>query len=112
MAKKTRRSDQRKDHVFKTVDTLCETGWTEQKKDLPPRINVRYLYQPGGLEESGRRATEPIWSMWVFNIEKVVTKPEDPILYYPYDGPKRGFVRGELMVVPPGTQLPTANVNL
>ena len=29
-----------------------------------------------------------------------------PILYYLNDGPTRGFVRKELMVVPPETQLP------
>ena len=27
-------------------------------------------------------------------------------MYYLFDGPKRGFVREELMVVPPDTQLP------
>ena len=39
----------------------------------------------GKLEGGSRRATDPIWSLRVFNIEKVVTKPEEPILYYLYD---------------------------
>ena len=43
------------------------------EKKLPPRVNLRYLYQPGELEGGGRRATDPIWSLKVHNIEKVVT---------------------------------------
>ena len=76
------------------------------EKKLPPQVNVRYLCQPGKLEGGGRRATDPIWSLKVYNIEKVVPKPKEPVMYYLFDGPKRGFVREELMVVPPDTQLP------
>ena len=80
------------------------------EKKLPPRVNVRYLYQPGELEGGGRRATDPIWSLKVYNIEKVVTKPKEPVMYYLFDGPNRGFVREELMVVPQDTQLPPTRV--
>ena len=76
------------------------------ERKLPPLVNVRYLYYPGDLEGGGRRATDPIWSLKVYNIQKVVTRTHGPVVYYLYDGPKRGFVREELMVVPPGTQLP------
>ena len=76
------------------------------EKKLSPRVNLRYLYQPGELEGGGRRASDPIWSLKVYNIERVVTKPDEPVVYYLYGGPKRGFVREELMVVPPDTQLP------
>ena len=76
------------------------------EKKPPPQVNVRYLYQPGELEGGGRRATDPIRSLKVCNIEKVVTKPKEPVMYYLFDGPKRGFVREELMVVPPDTVLP------
>ena len=76
------------------------------EKKLTPQGNVRYLYQPGELEGGGKRATDPIWSLKVYNIEKVVTKPKEPVMYYLYDGPKRGFVREELMVVPSDTVLP------
>ena len=76
------------------------------EKKLPTQVRVRYLYQPGELEGGGRRATDPIWSLKVYYIEKVVTKPEEPVMYYLFDGPKRGFVREELMVVPPDTVLP------
>ena len=80
------------------------------EKKLPPLVNVRYLYYPGELKGGGPPATDPIWSLKVYNIERVDTKPHEPVVYYLYDGPKQGFVREELMVVPPGTQLPPAGV--
>ena len=83
-------------------------GVNERK--LPPQANMRYLYYPGELEGGGRRATDPIWSLKVYNVHKVVTKPEEPVVYYLFDGPKRGFVREELMVVPTGTVLPPERV--
>ena len=49
------------------------------EKKLPTLVSVRYLYQPGELEGGGRRATDLIWSLKVYNIEKVVTKPKEPI---------------------------------
>ena len=81
-------------------------GLKEQK--LPPLINVRYLYQPGELEGGTKRATDPIWSLKVYQVVKNTTKPNEPVVYYLSDGPKRGFVREELLVVPPQTQLPPA----
>ena len=42
------------------------------EKKLPPRVNVRYLYQPGELEGGGRRATYPIWSLKVYNIKRLL----------------------------------------
>ena len=80
------------------------------EKKLPSNVVVRYLYQPGELEGGSRRATDPIWSLKVYNIERVVTKPNAPVVYYLYDGPKRGFVREELLVIPPDTQLPPATL--
>ena len=80
------------------------------EKKLPPQLNVRYLYQPVELEGGGKRATDPIWSLKVYNIEKVVTKQKKPVMYYLFDGPKRGFVREELMVVPSDTVLPPIKV--
>ena len=88
----------------KPATPYTRVGVNERK--LPPQAHVRYLYYPGELEGGGRRATDPIWSLKVYNIQKVVTKPETPVVYYLFDGPKRGFVREELMVVPPGTVLP------
>ena len=76
------------------------------EKKLPPLIHVRYLYQPGELEGGTKRATDPIWSLKVYQVVKNMTKPNEPVVYYLSDGPKRGFVREELLVVPPSTQLP------
>ena len=78
------------------------------EKKLPPLINVRYLYQPGELEGGAKRATDPIWSLKVYQVVENKTKPNEPVVYYLSDGPKRGFVREELLVVPPNTQLPPA----
>ena len=78
------------------------------EKKLPPLINVRYLYQPGELEGGTKRATDPIWSLKVYQVVENKTKPDSPAVYYLSDGPKRGFVREELLVVPPNTQLPPA----
>ena len=84
----------------------------EKEQLLPPLVQVRYLYQPGELEGgTQKRVTDPIWSLKVFNIERSFIKPQQPVLYYLRDGPKRGFVREELMVVPPDTTLPPADVN-
>ena len=84
-------------------------GQTEKK--LPSLVNVRYLYQPGEVEGGVKRATDPIWSLKAYSIERSFTKPNQPVLYYLHDGPKRGFVCEELLVVPPNTTLPPADVN-
>ena len=81
-------------------------GLTEKK--LPPLINVRYLYQPGECEGRTKRATNPIW-LKAYNIQRTVTKPNEPVIYYLADGTMRGFVREELLVVPPNTQLVPPN---
>ena len=73
------------------------------EKKLPPLVNVRYLYQPGELEGWTNRATDPIWSLKVYQIERNVTKPNEPVVYYLSDRLKRGFVHEELLVVPPNT---------
>ena len=78
----------------------------QREKKLPSLVNVRYLYQSGELEGGVKRATDPIWSLIVYSIERSFTKPNQPVLYYLHDGPKRGFVCEELLVVPPNTQLP------
>ena len=81
---------------------------------LPRGIKVRYLYQPGELEGGERRrATDPIWSLDLYEIRQVMGK--DPIVYYLHDAtnspaPKRGFVREELLVVPLDTQLPPSTL--
>ena len=41
----------------------------EREKNLSSLVSVRYWYQPGELEGGVRRATGPIWSLKVYNIE-------------------------------------------
>ena len=60
---------------------------------------MRYLYQPGELEGGTKRTIQ-------YQVVKNMTKPNEPVVYYLSEGPKRGFVREELLVVPPNTQLP------
>ena len=81
-----------------------------KEKKLPFTVRVRYLYQPGELEGVTKRATDPVWSLKVFNIERMVQKPGTPVMYYLRDGPKLSFVREELLVIPPDTQLPPTNL--
>ena len=79
---------------------------------LPPGVLVRYLYAPGE-DEGGerRRATDPIWSLGIFNLSRSVVSSNQPVLYYLSDGaPKRGFVREELQVVPDDTEPPPKSV--
>ena len=78
----------------------------KKEKRLDSSVNVRYLFAPGELEGGGRRATDPNWSLKVFNISSSIVNENEPVLYYLKDGPKRGFVREELMIVPRGTELP------
>ena len=78
---------------------------------LPPVVKVRYLLFPGELEGGEkRRATDPIWSIKVYNIYKSIISTNQPVLYYLTDGPRRGFVREELQVIPHDTELPPNSV--
>ena len=79
-------------------------GLQEQK--LPSGVGVRFLYQPGELEGGLRRATDPVWSLRVYRLGRSVAKSGAPVMYYFIDGPPRGFVREELLVVPSDTQQP------
>ena len=92
--------------VYARPSTSYSRPVGKSEKILPSLVQVRYLYQPGELEGGVKRATDPIWSSKVYSIERSFTKPDQPVLYYLRDGPKRGFVREELLVVPPNTQLP------
>ena len=78
----------------------------KNEKRLDSSVNVRFLFAPGELEGGQRRATDPNWSLKVFSIDRAIVNEKEPVLYYLKDGPKRGFVREELMIVPPGTELP------
>ena len=77
----------------KTVSSHPSTPYLRpvgvNEKKLPSGSSVRYLYQPGELEGGRRRATDPIWSLKVYEIKKILIKPNAPVIYYLFDGPKR-----------------------
>ena len=83
---------------------------------LSPFVRVRYLLSPGELEGGEkRRATDPIWSIKAYYISRSVISSNQPVLYYiqqedEQDGPRRGFVREELQVIPYDTKLPPNSV--
>jgi hypothetical protein len=60
---------------------------------------VRYLYLPGEVEgtDEKKRATDPIWSTTIYEIESIVIN--SPNVYYLRGGPKRGFVKQELQII-------------
>ncbi|CAH3123729.1 unnamed protein product [Pocillopora meandrina] len=95
----------------KSVDAKSSTtysrpvGFKEKRSDSSK--NVYAVSEPEGDQ---RRVTDPIWSLKVFNIEKLLVKKGKPVLYCLKDGPKRGFVREELQIVPPGTELPPEGI--
>ena len=95
----------------KSVNVLPSVPIKEKNElRLPSNVNVRYLYQDGELEGGEkRRATDPIWSLDIYKIERTVMKPGEPIVYYLF-GIKRSFVRQELLVVPTDTELPPTGI--
>ena len=67
---------------------------------LPHDVLVRYLYAPGELEGGNvRRATDPTWSLSIHQINSSVQAPNQPVIYYLQNAPKRAFVRKELQIV-------------
>ena len=68
---------------------------------------MRYLYSPGeGEGGKRRRATDPIWSLEIYDLSRSVVSAEQSVLYYLSGGSRRSFVREELQVVPSDTELP------
>src|SRR5438132_11667534 len=65
--------------------------------------SVLYLLKPGELEGGRRRATDCNWSPQIYHIKESLVQKNQPVLYWLIDndgnGPKRSFVREELMVV-------------
>ena len=62
------------------------------------------------LKGEKKIATAPFWSVKVKTLSSSVAKPNETVVYYLRNGPKRGFVREELLIVPPNTQLPPSYV--
>ena len=77
---------------------------------LSPFAKVRYLFAPGEYEGGERRrATDPVWSLEIFELSHSKVSPVQPVMYYLSGGPKRSFVREELQVVPEDSEAPPKN---
>ena len=75
---------------------------------LPEDGLYHYLLQPGEEHDDQRkRATDRIWSKKTYRLREIV---EDLVImlfmYYLKDGPKRAFLKEELMLIPEDTELP------
>ena len=75
---------------------------------LPEDGLYRYLLQSGEEHDDQRqRATDRIWSKASYRLREVVESPGNRVMYYlTDDGPERGFVSEELMLIPEDTELP------
>ena len=60
--------------------------------------------RPVGLKEKTLDLTGR--SLKVYGMERLLMNKNEPVLYYLKDGPKLGFIREELQIVPPRTELP------
>ena len=87
----------KKEVMHKTAVRSSRPGFPKEKK--LGNVTVRYLYQPGELEGGSKRATDPNWSLKTYQIRSSIAKKGQPILYYLHDGPTRGFVKEELLIV-------------
>ena len=74
-------------------------------------LSSTYIFAPGEYEGGKkRRATDPVWSLEIFEPSHSKVSPDQPVMYYLSGGPKRSFVREELQVVPEDSEAPPKKV--
>ena len=85
----------------------------ERNEDYPPEDLLpedglyRYLLQPGEeFSDQRKRATDRIWSKKTYRLREVINDPGNRVMYFLQDGPKRAFVKEELMLIPEDTENP------
>jgi Integrase core domain len=76
---------------------------------LPAGSSVRYLLDSSDYR-GRRRATDPIWSTKIFTIESSTVIDGQPVMYQLTDGPKKYFIREQLLIIPLNTMLPPASL--
>lgn len=84
----------------------------KDEERLPEDTLVRYLLDKSDFEGGKRRATDPIWSTDIYNFEYIIVRNNQPVMYRLHNGPKKFFIREELLVVPSKTELPPINKKL
>ena len=85
----------------------------ERNEDYPPEDLLpedglyRYLLQPGEeFSDQRKRATDRIWSKKTYRLKEVINDAGNRVMYFLQDGPKRAFVKEELMLIPENTENP------
>ena len=74
---------------------------------LPKDGLYRYLLQPSKKhDDQWHRATDRIWSKASYRLREIIENPGNRVMYYLLNGPERGFVSEELMLIPEDTELP------
>ena len=96
-----------KDAIKLKEDPLVKQENYPPEEVLPEDGLYRYLLQPSEEHDDQRcRATDRIWSKAIYRLREVVDSPGNLVMYYLADGPERGFVLEELMLIPEDTELP------
>ena len=79
---------------------------------LPEDGLYRYLLQPNEEHnDQQHRATDRIWSKGTYRLREIIENPGNHVMYYLRDGPERGFVSEELMLIPEDAELPPGYVH-
>ena len=87
------------------LDSVPQPENDKVPEELPLDSLVRYLYKPGEQHNDNRyRATDPIWSVDIYEIDEIRSVENQPALYTLHDlDSERTFTREQLQVVPPDT---------
>jgi hypothetical protein len=99
-----------KDEVYALPSKFCKNRPVDNNEVcLPADSLVRYLLDSSDYR-GRRRATDPIWSTKIFSIESITVVDGQPAMYRLSDGPKKIFIRKELLPVSSDTMLPPAHI--
>ena len=88
------------------VPLVAQESYPEEDTLLEDGL-YQYLLQPGEEhDDQRRRAADRIWSKETYRLREIMANPGNCVMYYLLDGPERGFVSEELMLIPEDTELP------
>ena len=100
-----------------------ESGWRKEFNDLLNSLEEKetWLFKEceislcrwwaGRWSEASHRSNLVPEGLLYIDKKKNTCEKGEPVLYTLKDGPKRGFVREELQIVPPGTELPPEGIH-
>ena len=81
-------SKSRSRELVERLPAVLKTMNNDQQ--LPPSVKVRYLFAPSGGEGGEkRRATDPLWSLEIFDLSRSIVSVGQPVLYYLSEGAPR-----------------------